>query len=206
MISGRKRAVDRQLLEREGGPQVGESAQRRANLQQAGLGPLVRGQGIELVAAHCAQQHRVGSQRRIQRVRGQRRSILHNGHAADALLGQTQLRGRQLPRLPSVPRPLRSVTSGPMPSPAVTRIFSFIQFSLSVLSGIGFPVCRLSHSGWYSLSQAVGSVQLRHRLAAPFANPVGQQTDQILIVDVLLAVGQRHKPVVDVLQLVAADA
>ncbi len=34
---------------------------------------------------------------------------------------------------------------------------------------------------------------------------IGHNADQILVVDVLLAVGQRHKTVVDVLQLFAAE-
>ena len=47
------------------------------------------------------------------------------------------------------------------------------------------------------------SVQFRHRLAAPLANRVGKNADQVLVVDVLLAVGQRDKAVVGLLQFFA---
>ncbi len=83
-----QRAVHRQLLERKRGPQIGKSAQRRANLQQSSLGPLVRRKRVEFVAAHRAQQNRIRVERRFQRVGRQRRSVLHNGHAADALFGK----------------------------------------------------------------------------------------------------------------------
>ena len=86
MISGRKRAVDGEFLEGEGGTQVGESAECGANLQQAGFGALVRGKGIELVAADCAEQNGVGVERGGKGVGGQRRAVVHDGDAADALV------------------------------------------------------------------------------------------------------------------------
>ena len=102
-----QRAVDGEFFEREGGTQIGESAERGANLQQAGFGALVRGQGIEFVAAHRAQQHGVGGERGSERVGGQRRAVLHNRDAADALAIEIELCGRRGLRLPSGPRPLR---------------------------------------------------------------------------------------------------
>jgi hypothetical protein len=77
-------AIDRQFLEGKGGAQVGESAEGRAQAEQAGLGALVGGEGVEFVAAHRSQQDRIGGQSRIKSLGRQRRTVLHNRHAADA--------------------------------------------------------------------------------------------------------------------------
>ena len=49
------------------------------------------------------------------------------------------------------------------------------------------------------------SVQLRHRHVPPFANRVGQNADQVLVVDIFLAVGQGYKAVIRVLQFLARE-
>ncbi len=61
---------------RKRGAQIGKTAQRLANLQQACFGPAIRGQGIEFVAADSAQQYRIAFERCIERGRRQRRALL----------------------------------------------------------------------------------------------------------------------------------
>ena len=73
-----------ELLEREHRAQVGETAQRGAQLQQARLGALARRQSIELVVTHRAQENRLGIQSGSQGIRRQRCAILLNRHAANA--------------------------------------------------------------------------------------------------------------------------
>ena len=86
MISGRKRAVDGEFLEGEGGAQVGEAAEGGANCEQAGFGALVGRKGVELVAANGAEEDGVGVERGGEGVGGEGRSVLHDGDAADALV------------------------------------------------------------------------------------------------------------------------
>ena len=101
MISGRKRAVDGELLEGEGGAQVGEAAERGANLQQAGFGALVGRQGIELVAADGAEQDGVGVESAAARVSaGRGVPSCDDGDAADALVRRARGCGRRVARLP----------------------------------------------------------------------------------------------------------
>src|SRR6202789_4579964 len=127
------------------------------------------------------------------------------------------------------------VTSGPMPSPAVTRIFSFI-----VLLGSGFERSGFKSQRWIGCLSASlpntnerllifaqikprsprpgrrsyfrqarsvggGSIQFHHCLVPPGSNLFRQQADQILVIDVLLAVSQGHKAVVNILQFVAIE-
>src|SRR6266568_3518757 len=47
------------------------------------------------------------------------------------------------------------------------------------------------------------SVEFGHRLALPLANRIGQDPDQILVIDVLLAIGHGYKPVIGLLELFA---
>ena len=63
--------------------QVGKAAQGLAQLQQARFGAAIRGKGIELVAAHCAQQHGVAFERGVECRCGQRRAASGDGRAAD---------------------------------------------------------------------------------------------------------------------------
>ena len=51
------------------GAQVGEAAERLADLQEAGLGALVRGQRVELVVAYGTEQDGVGVERSVERWR-----------------------------------------------------------------------------------------------------------------------------------------
>jgi len=60
------------------------------------FGSLVRGKGIEFVAAYGTQQDRVAGQSLLQRVRGQGRAVLDDGHAADAALGKREFMPAQL--------------------------------------------------------------------------------------------------------------
>jgi len=54
-------------------------------LQEARFGALVGRHRIELIAAYGAEQYRIGSQRGSKGIRGQRRAVLHNGDAPNAL-------------------------------------------------------------------------------------------------------------------------
>ena len=87
---GPQRAVDRQFLEGKDGAQIGEAAQRRAQSEQTGLGALACGKRIELVVAHRAQENSLGVESGGNGIGRQGRSILLNGHAANALVIQFQ--------------------------------------------------------------------------------------------------------------------
>jgi hypothetical protein len=67
----------------DGGAQVGEAAEGLADLEQAGLGALVRGEGVELVVADRAHQDGVALERGVERGGGQRRAGGGDGDAAD---------------------------------------------------------------------------------------------------------------------------
>jgi hypothetical protein len=67
----------------DGGAQVGEAAERLADLEQAGFGALVRREGVELVVADGAHEDGVGLEAGVERSRGQRRSGRVNGDSAD---------------------------------------------------------------------------------------------------------------------------
>ena len=104
------------------------------------------------------------------------------------------------------------VTSGPMPSPAVTRIFRCIRrFSsgAKAQSHFGAFSARLKSCPDTKLKLEAARlrslIQFRDGHVAAFADLVGQQADQILVVDVFLAVGQGYKAVVGVLQLFAGE-
>jgi hypothetical protein len=62
-----------------------------AELQQAGFGALVGRQGVELVAADCAEEDGVGGERGFECVGGQRRAVGIDGDAADALFGEGEV-------------------------------------------------------------------------------------------------------------------
>ena len=101
-----QRAVHRQFPERKRGAQIGEPAQLGPNLQQSGFRPLVRGKGIELVAAHRAQQNSIARQCFTQRVGRQRSSVLHDGHAADAAFRKREFVSAQFGHFAQNLRPL----------------------------------------------------------------------------------------------------
>ena len=91
-----QRRVAGQSLVRKRGPQIGKPTQRLAKLQQSCFGPAIRRQGIEFVAAHRSQQHRIAFQRRVQRGRRQRRARLANGLASDGHLGELEVIAAEL--------------------------------------------------------------------------------------------------------------
>src|ERR1039457_5948496 len=93
-----------------------------------------------------------------------------------------------------------SMISGPMPSPGVTSTFNFILIS-PCSSGIGF---FLPQAFRWDQAEA-GSVEFGDRFAAFLANLVGHKADQILVVDVLVAVGEGDEAVVGMLQLLAGQ-
>ncbi len=83
---GAERPVDGEFFEGEGGAQVGKAAESGANGKQAGFGALVGGEGVELVAADCAEEDGVGGEGGGEGVGGQRRAVGGDGDAADALV------------------------------------------------------------------------------------------------------------------------
>ena len=56
----------------DGGAQVGEAAECLADLQEAGFGALVGGEGVELVVADGAEEDGVGLEAGVERGRGER--------------------------------------------------------------------------------------------------------------------------------------
>src|SRR5581483_6872909 len=67
------------------GPEVGESAESGADLQQASFGTLVRGQGIEFVAADGAEQDGIAGEGGVEGFFRKRCAVVDDGDAADAL-------------------------------------------------------------------------------------------------------------------------
>ncbi len=72
-------------LNANAGRRLAKPPRAARSLQQAGLRALVRGKGVELVAAHRAEENGIGVERGGESVGGQRRAVLHDGDAADAL-------------------------------------------------------------------------------------------------------------------------
>ena len=67
----------------DGGTQVGEAAEGLADLQQAGFGALVGGEGVEFVVADSAEQDGVAVERGVERCGGERGAGFGDGDAAD---------------------------------------------------------------------------------------------------------------------------
>ncbi len=205
---GPKRAVDCEFLEREAGAQIGKAAEGCAKAEQAGFGTLVRSERIELVAADSAEQNGIRCERGVKRFFWQGRAVFHNRDSADA--GLEKMNSWPASAAVSFKTSTASrVTSGPMPSPAVTRIFSSI-FSCFPQGFEPFNrVAVTERPGPLAFETASRfgerSIQFRDRLVAAFANLIGKQANQVLVVDVLLAIGQSHKAVVDVLQLITCE-
>ena len=77
-----RRAVSKRSVG-NGGSKIGEAAEGLTNLQQARLGTLVGGQGIEFVVTNCTEQDGIAFKRCIERRSGKRRTSFGDGDAAD---------------------------------------------------------------------------------------------------------------------------
>ncbi len=85
MISGRSGLLMANSLKANAGRKLANPPRCGAQSQQAGLGTLVRGKGIELVSAHGAEKNRIGVERSRQCVGRQRSAVSDDSNAADAL-------------------------------------------------------------------------------------------------------------------------
>ncbi len=74
VTSGRSGEFSLRAAIGDGGAQVGEAAEGLADLQEAGFGALVRGEGVELVVADGADQDGVGVERGVEGGGGERRA------------------------------------------------------------------------------------------------------------------------------------
>src|SRR6266702_299277 len=95
----------------------------------------------------------------------------------------------------SSPRPLRSSLPGRYHRPQLPG------FSDSFF----FPMIGCQRSIYQEGLDSPRSVKLRNRNMAAFANLVGKQSNQVLVIDILLAIGKCYKAVIGLLQLLARE-
>ena len=83
---GAQRRVDGEFFEGKCGAEICKAAESCPNGKKAGFGTLVRGEGVEFVAADCAEENGVGGEGGGEGVGGQGRAVGGDGDAADALV------------------------------------------------------------------------------------------------------------------------
>ena len=196
MISGRSGLLTASSLKAKAGRRLAKPPSAARSCSRPASGRLSGARELNSLPPTAPRRTASEVERGGERVGGQRRAVLHDGDAADAACSENTNSWPPSSATSFSTATASLVTSGPMPSPAVTRIFRFIPL---LLGASGLPLLVRPSCARLRSIQVSATVHT----ARAFANLVGQQADQVLVVDVLLAVGEGDKAVVGVLQFVA---
>ncbi len=96
VTSGRSGRVFGERGVGDGRAQVGEAAEGLADLEQAGFGALVGGEGVELVVADGAEEDGVGLERGFEGRGGERRAGGGDGYSAEEEWGEGEVVAAEL--------------------------------------------------------------------------------------------------------------